>query len=254
MAGTAECWGSTTVMASGMVPGTAFVDVQAGTHSACGLTASGDSECWFCAPGEFDGCQETWATGLVALRRGHLSYCGVEASGALLCTGEADLGDFGTLPPATSGAFDLDDECVCVLDGQPGTLHCAGRTCPTIQAAPEPTWQFVALGYLNACGLDDQGMATCWGETNSPGEAFPQPPSPGPYAAIEASQQHVCALDLAGYPTCWGTAGIPALATPPPAVPLTELSVGPLHACGLTAQGVAHCWGQDVDGSTVVPP
>jgi alpha-tubulin suppressor-like RCC1 family protein len=154
---------------------------------------------------------------------------------------------------------------------------------------PEPTpvpLVTVASGAFYACGLDDTGVAYCWGDNEGGqlgiGFTSPYPPySPTPFsgtlntgfahphqvltdrrfASIYAYSSLTCALDVGGHASCWGvdSHGEGAFSstgnhTEPVDVALgfafTSLSLSTYQTCGVTTANNVYCWGLHPRGAT----
>lgn len=135
-----------------------------------------------------------------------------------------------------------------------------------VEAAGDHSFARLVAGRASTCGIDDAGVALCWG-ANDVGQlgdgtrtdrAAPTAVV-GQYQMIAVGDRRTCALDLVGAPYCWGL--IPRLTTlgavmdtvlePRPIsspVPLTTVVMDDdaEHTCGLDAAGAAYCWGRRI--------
>lgn len=138
-----------------------------------------------------------------------------------------------------------------------------------LRAAPELTFQRLAVGYFFTCGLTADGVAHCWGYNlfgqlgggtfKFSGTNATHVVAPVPFVAITAGEFHACALTAAGEAWCWGrniagelgdgttdSSAVPRrVATP---VRFVQLSAGSFYTCGITTDGAAHCWGRNAFG------
>ena len=146
----------------------------------------------------------------------------------------------------------------------------------------------IAAGLDFTCGLDAEGVASCWGRNNlgqlgrgafdiecqnefgqpapCPGQTINSLPQPVQsnlrFTAIAAGLAHVCALATDGRVFCWGgdesqgKLGVGTISTPGSAVPLqvasTErfrmISAGERHTCAVTTNERVMCWGSNAFG------
>ncbi len=99
---------------------------------------------------------------------------------------------------------------------------CGDASGPSPEPPPPPTnttvWKQVVAGARHSCGIDEQGVAYCWGDNffGSLGDGS---------SGIRESPGRVNTE-----------------------VRFTRLSGGGLFTCGLTASGEVYCWGQNVVG------
>ncbi|HJR33686.1 MAG TPA: hypothetical protein VJ817_01955, partial [Gemmatimonadales bacterium] len=138
----------------------------------------------------------------------------------------------------------------------------------------------VETGRWYACGLDESGLAYCWGVSfpgygnlgapsandclGMPCNLAPTPVSGGhQFVQLSIGQTHACALTSAGQAWCWGANGggqlgngamspVDGGAITPQAVlggiTFTAVSAGEGHTCGLSSTGAAYCWGDNFQG------
>jgi alpha-tubulin suppressor-like RCC1 family protein len=137
---------------------------------------------------------------------------------------------------------------------------------------PDAVADDIAVGGSQACVLDLDGAAYCWGSNAAGlgagiefGTTRLVPVAGGlRFVAIEAGFQHVCALTAAGQAYCWGDNGRGQLGdgsttwrfTPVPAagtLRFVELALGAAQSCGRTETGVVHCWGGNQYGQLGSP-
>jgi alpha-tubulin suppressor-like RCC1 family protein len=127
----------------------------------------------------------------------------------------------------------------------------------------------VALGGYASCALDQDGLASCWGEQPKVGDSTDKPKSsPTPtkggikFRAIAGSASHFCGVtagltstDSSAY--CWGvnvvldttTKGLHAFVPTKIQgnIAWTDISPGGVHTCGLSKQ-IPYCWGDNTVG------
>lgn len=145
-------------------------------------------------------------------------------------------------------------------------LRFAGRPCATATpTASTHRFSMLAVGGLTLCGLDQAGLASCWGsgtdgqlgDGRSGNGTYSLAPSPVAgsihFAALANRGTSVCGLGLDGRGHCWGSnfrgfLGRIGLSSAVP-VPVggdhvfTSISSGALHTCGLDQAGEIWCWG-----------
>jgi len=282
--GTAFCWGaggsgqlgngSTTaaqttavaVTTSGVLLGITLTQLDAGSNSACALSAAGLGYCWGggaigqLGNGSTTAAQSTavavTATGVLSgqtlsqITVGTTFVCALSNTGADYCWGENSNGQLGN--PDTANNF-----LVAVAVMSQATM--------------------IAAGYNHSCLLRN-GKAYCWGDDtygelgNNTTTTTPQSTPVAVYTGgvlsgltliqISAGQDWTCALASTGNAYCWGNnsiavsgdqialgnntstaSSIPVLVSG--GLSFTQISVGADFACGLTSAGVAYCWGNN---------
>ena len=130
-------------------------------------------------------------------------------------------------------------------------------------AAGEGPFTAISANGGYACGLRENGTATCWGD--APDGELAQPPPNARFTLVSVGYEHGCGLRPNGASHCWGKgfeidtlfdafAGLLALDE---WRKFTAVSSGAYHTCGLQEDGTAFCWGslsQECDSGQATPP
>lgn len=161
--------------------------IAAGGDSTCAVKSDGGVACW----GELTGSERPTAIdGLTApavrVALGDNTACAQQSDGAVLCWGN---GSHGTLGP-----------------GAPASSDTALR----VEGLPPARTLSMGAGY--ACIVDVQGLAWCWGSTET-------------FNADDANPRQRAGLGLA-----------------------TDIAVNARAACATLAAGGTCCWGSNIDG------
>jgi hypothetical protein len=201
------------------------------------------------------------------------SVLGSSVSFTATARGRLRAGD-GTPLPIEAGPvtverrdFVVGGSHVCQLVG--GTTRCRGANDRGQRGADAFSgFSSLATGVAHMCGLDDTGVAMCWG-ANEGGQlgdgSRTDRSSPVPvrielrFSSLTAGSAHTCGLAGGGIPLCWGQNlsgqlgdGSRTDARFPRAVggglTFRALVAGWNHTCGLTGNGNAFCWGLNGDG------
>ena len=225
-------------------PGVGWKAFGVGRNRVCGIHDDGSLACWGTDPisgaivnkPAAIGTDQDWtqiSVGAVA--------CGLRntTGGNLFCFGKSSVGDLG-LGTITSQA----------LPARVGTA----------------TWNSVAVGYFNACGVQANGALFCWGNNPSPSSPLQYGTSPTQigtatdWSSITLSIATIAGLRAGGAAYLWGdnslgAAGIAQLGeiAQPTAISgtvtgWTSVVAGNSSGCGIAA-GKAYCWGFEADGS-----
>lgn len=159
------------------------------------------------------------------------------------------------------------------------TAAVQGLPSVTFSAAGSIVFASVMAGGRHACGLDEGGVAYCWG-FNGDGQlgTGAAAAGSGPVFAIKApiavtggltfgslsgGPYHTCGTTLSFNPYCWGKnvdgrlgdGGTTAQSSPTHVAGTTifrQLSAGAAHSCGLTTGGRLFCWGANLEGQVGV--
>jgi alpha-tubulin suppressor-like RCC1 family protein len=284
-AGAVYCWGAgldgglgdrstadssvpVAVDAAGALAGKTITEISTGADGACALDSAGAAYCWgdndygelgdgntlpSSVPVPVDHGGALAGKTITQVSAGYEDTCALDSAGAAYCWGDdyyGELGDNGRngnysdVPLAVSGAL-------------------AGQVLTQVSA-----------GWWDACALDRDGSAYCWGTGAVTSSAVPVPVSlPGQrLAQVSAGLGENCGLSTAGAAYCWGDNGYGELgdgSTASSAAPvpvstsgvlagktLAQVSAGGFHACATDTTGARYCWGDNNqgdlgDGSTV---
>jgi alpha-tubulin suppressor-like RCC1 family protein len=232
------------------------VSIAAGSAHTCAIDADGNGFCW--------GSDDFGALGdnavlsyknvptpvampagaeFVALSAGFESTCALGASKAW-CWGSNVTGDLGI-----------------------GNSNLTSTPTPLPIALP-PGIQFrsVSSRQHQACALDSDGKAWCWGkfDGDTPVSVSMDSLPPGTkFAQISLGNTHICALDSVGVAWCWGNDysgqlgndNIREHKTVPTRVPLDPssekleaIAAGYEFTCAIAATGKVSCWGNNTYG------
>ena len=106
----------------------------------------------------------------------------------------------------------------------------------------------IELGYAHACGIWDNGQASCWGD-NSNGESTVPSGSPD-VSRISCGYKYSCYVTVNGQGTCWGASNsngendVPTLSG---GGTWATIAAGGYsedgHTCGVTSASDMYCWG-----------
>ena len=234
--------------------GLTFESIVAGGPHTCALTTEDRAFCWGLnqwgqigdgTPTQFPDVQlrrhaPTPVSGnhrFAALDAGASDHsCGLATGGSVFCWGR---GDFGKL-------------------GNGSTAHSS----VPVRVGTAETFASIASGWHQACALNLEGIAYCWGLAAPP---IGQQLSPRPidtnlrFSALAAGSSHVCGITGDGVLYCWGfneegrlgdgttqTRSTPTLVTG--GHTFSAVTGGGAHSCALTTQGIAYCWGLNNEG------
>lgn len=280
-----------------------FDRIYAGFEHTCGITPEGSAFCWgdnefgeLGTDAELFTCAFRFpCTGTPQPVAGDLRFssllpsarstCGLTLDGAAYCWGYGIGGELG------GGRENITHEPTAVTGGHTFLLltgRFSANTCglttgreilcwgPSFGSTPTPfsspvAFAEVSRGRTHSCGLDEEGVAHCWGGNaagalgqGSAAEDGGIPSSSVPLAVvgevdfreISVGSAHSCALTGAGTAWCWGKVpqvgngdtAVPWLAQPTPvreAGPFRSLDAGFTHTCGVTESGQTLCWGEN---------
>jgi alpha-tubulin suppressor-like RCC1 family protein len=236
--------------------GRSLVEITTGARHSCAIDDVGTAWCWgdgshgqLGVPGQAGsstpievGRRSGMRDPVVDIAAGGDTTCAATASGAAFCWGSDAYEQLGT---AASGDR---DEPMPVATG--GGLRGKVRE--------------VTVGGTQACALDAEGRASCWG-TRGLGSGTVHPKrEPVAVAAtaldeVTAGGGHTCGLGRDGRASCWGdgvdgrlgNGGSAARSVPSGvevAFALRDIDAGAAHSCAFDVRGYAYCWGVGDDG------
>lgn len=194
---------------------------------------------------------------------GDRSVCSLDLTGRPWCWGTADNLGLGVAPTSSSVPVLADtvrtydtlavgiQSCGLIA----GTTWCWGgsfgsNSAPRNYHVNGQLFTTITAGFSASCGIDAEGVATCWHGDNL--DYFAYLPFTGSLAQIAIGSGFRCALYSSGAAVCEGRNNAGQLgnstttdATTPTPLPGTwkQLAAGDVSACGLAPDGVAWCWG-----------
>lgn len=244
--------------------GLRFRAISAGGRLTCALSVDDRAYCWGAA-GIGDGSNvdalspREVAGGLrfVSISAGGSHACGVTTDKAMYCWGTNSDGQLGigTMSDPMLGAV--------VVARSP------------VRVKTTLSFQSVAAGSNDACGVTVDGGVACWGDNHvgEIGTGEPGPPvllpnlmsSATSYTAVTTGTAHTCGIDRSGTVLCWGgnwfgglgdgtstaanTGSERGIAKPiSSSQKFTQIAAGGSHTCALATDGRLWCWGDKARG------
>lgn len=238
--------------------------VSAGGSHSCIVAASGAAYCsGYNYSGQLGNGGTSGTSTPTAVIGGHVFQsiatgvahtCGVTTAGEAYCWGYNWYGQLGTGTRSAGPPY--------------------GSATPLLVSGGH-TWQAIAPGHQQTCGLTTDSEVYCWGYNGNgalgrgyvsyldPSDLVPGPVVGGErFKSVRAAAYHSCGVTEEGEGRCWGYnyygqvgngTATPNWAVPAP-VPVSGdhhfLSIDPggSHTCGVTTEGGALCWGQNDAG------
>jgi alpha-tubulin suppressor-like RCC1 family protein len=297
-AGEAWCWGNGPLGIPELASATmvrvpldrALTELGLGFGFACGLTDDGRVVGWGWNGGGGLGQGErrvsptrvAFGDPVVSLRAGFANACIRTAAGEAWCWGNngyrvlldgtaflryrpaaiTGISGLGEVQPGGTFSVALDDQAR--LWGW-GYLPPPAEPHPAELIEPDRRWRSVAAGGAHLCGVDDEGVAWCWG-ANDTGQCGNGSTTltEGPtrvagehdFERLSASWGLTCGVDTSGDGWCWGWnnlfmifASQPEHVTEPQPIIISsdprvvDVQPGLWHVCALDDGGQAWCWG-----------
>lgn len=192
------------------------------------------------------------------------------------------------VPGSPIASFDLGESNGCALNGN-GNAFCWGsntfgqlgdgttvpKSSPTAVVMPAGvSFTSISTGGrsfgsdAHTCALTPQGIAYCWGATQSgigdgTNSRWSVPtqvsmPSGVTFTSISTGAEHTCALTAASIAYCWGSQNVfgvigdgatltnrlsPVPVVMPAGVTFSSISAGYFNTCAIGSDGAAYCWG-----------
>lgn len=191
------CWGSNAAGAT-TAPAGSFKSIAAGGYSTCAVASDGTLSCWGIGGFGTELVPPPGTYRYVGAGSVVSRICAIRTDGEAVCFGPS-TGD-GTTPPASSFetvASGLFESCGIAPGGY---MACWDRDFR--QASPPAgTFRAVALGWVSGCAIRTDGTLACWGENNG-GET--SPPS-GSYKVLAVGSDFGCAIRNDDRVVCWGS-------------------------------------------------
>ena len=209
--GAIECWGAA-VQYSDLVTqtptGTDFVDIAAGTSGTCALNSAGELTCWgFTASltndvpgGEGYSTVVVHDDGACVLDESRNVVCWGSDQGANIAVLDATpiLSDCGYIrSPKLVVPGDCDD-----TDSSIAPISTYYRDNDQDGSGRTATFQSVAVGLSNACGVVDSGQIECWGSDSQ--SVLSEKPGGSSWVEVAAVSGGYCAMHSNGAAFCWG--------------------------------------------------
>lgn len=228
--GTATCWGSDTHGQSTAPGDVRFMAVTVGLQHSCGIAEGASIRCWGASP---SGQSSAPSGRFTSISAGRLHVCAREINGSLQCWGGDGLnGELFAMPGAWFKNVDAGGGEACAIDTGSDPV-CTGPA----QVLTPSTRQYVMLsiGETNACGLLQDGRATCWGASLTQ--------TTEPMESLSVGANHACGVGFDNKPVCWGDNSFGQLDAPQ--LLFRQIVSGERFSCGMTyVDGRLACWGQ----------
>jgi hypothetical protein len=263
--GSISCWGANQLGQSTPPAGTDFVYLGASNNHTCALKKDSSAICW--GLNDFGQLDVPTGKSYVAITCGGQHTCGLMSDGVLNCWGAGtDPAQTGSTPhygqslPPRALFFKADaglyHTCGTTQDNK--VVGCwglddDGQSSSSIDTALEE----VSAGDLHSCGINSDGVATCWGAGTINSGSTPNfgqsiPPTGVVIKQISAGGFHTCGLTNDATVVCWGK-NQNGQSTPPSDTDFTAVTSGGEHTCALKSDGSIKCWGLDNYGQ-ITPP
>lgn len=232
------------------------VQISAGAHHTCAVTATGGVKCWgLNGAGQLGNGSTTSSltpvdvsgltSGVASISAGDSHTCAVTTSGAALCWG---LGADGRLGHG-SGASSQTPVGVLNLDNVASISAGAAHTCAVTIEGGAKCWGAGASGRL---GNNSNALSAIPVNVHTLTSGV---------ASISAGFEHSCAVTTSGGAKCWGTGthgklgnGYTTTQRTPVDVGggltsgVASITAGHSHTCAVTTSGGAKCWGHAGNG------
>ncbi len=222
-----------------MPPGGQYSQLTFGSRYGCGLSSSGEVNCW----GNSDsGQQEVPETRFVDVSAGNYHVCGVTTESTVECWG----GKVETGPPSGVKIYDTFEsetgETCGFYDSAhfKGNMRCWGQI-DWMPPSPEGSFIAITSGISHTCGIRADSSLACWGckDFNS-GQC--EPPE-GKYKAVATEKELTCAISEDGGISCWGGDTKYDSWNNVPLGNYIKIGVEDSRACGIRDDGTCACWG-----------
>jgi alpha-tubulin suppressor-like RCC1 family protein len=242
--GGARCWGNNS-QGRQLFARDGVADMALGPEHTCALRDDDQVRCVArSAEGQLQLSAEERFTALAA---GRGFTCGLLATGAVRCVGDARIAA-QTPPDAGFVKLAAADRFACAMR-QDGEVVCWGEGSGI---APPQGLRAASLarGTALMCALTTEGEARCWGVAALGEEGYAPLPGRSGIKRLASAGSHVCALLADDSASC---VALFSASLTPPAGQFVEIAVGPRHACAVDSAGAVVCWGEPDEGARLPP-
>jgi hypothetical protein len=254
--GSVVCTGREFIGRGPATPAIAFRQIAIATADACGVSESGEMQCW--GGGMFTPLSER----ISSLSAGYDFLCMLTTAGQIKCQAATTNTTIlpaptGTFTAVTAGAYHA---CGLRTDG---SAVCWGNNlAPNITGqkvggqidAPSGTFKKLSAGGYHTCGIRSDDTLACWGALDGAGFETTTDdlgPPTGKYQDVFAGRYTDCALTTDGKLDCWGDDAY-GQATPPFGG-IKRMAAGRLLVCGLRRDGRPRCFGYGESAHRKIP-
>lgn len=243
-----------TLNAAGFPAGT-YTEVDGGYDGFCGISTSGDVECWNNAALNGYPTTGTWTQ----VEVGNGTACAIDDSGNITCWGDDSFNEV-TDTPSGSGYKDIAAglDVNCAIDSS-DNVECWGRDAwDQITNAPSGSYTDISCGRQYCVGVvQSTGALTVWGSP-SVTDIITNKPSATGFVSVSAGKFNAGALTSAGALTMWGNDQYDVITNTPAATSWSVVEVTAEGACGIVddatgsslGDGEVQCWGNFSESST----
>lgn len=220
--GSAMCWGDDRDGSASPPEGDRFVAISTSRHTSCGLRSDGSVECW----GEFPGLSNNDGD-FNSISIGSRFGCGLMEDGVSECWGKvgywkrmtggetrSDLKGLSDVRLSTLESA-INEHQVCGVSETGGDLVCWGNIAymnppESGVAVFEGDFVDLSMGRSHVCGLDSEGVASCYFGMAAPCGMEHRCPVAVPsveFASIASGSDHACGIRRAdSRVVCWSWA------------------------------------------------
>jgi alpha-tubulin suppressor-like RCC1 family protein/uncharacterized protein YjdB len=248
------CWGAAGLNGT-LQQGMLFTKVSVGDSHTCGLTPSGEAQCWGKNSLGQLGDGTTTDRDKPVTVQGNLVFTDISVGAAHTCglTADGSAYCWGSNKSAQLGDGSQSDRKKPVL---------------VKSTAGNRSFQSIAAGGAHTCAVSKANRAFCWGDgmAGQVGNSMPDIANE-PFAVktdlefkrVVAGNSHTCGLTTKGHAYCWGNNRDGELGNEnkddrdkPDSVATDQIFLsiasGSDHVCAISSQKKLYCWGKNADG------
>ncbi len=248
-------------------PGSGITSVVVGLFAGCGVTASGDVDCWRGSVAA--------TTGVAGLAIGHNFSCAIISPGSVHCSGGVFSKNIGGLSGGAEAISAGESLHACALvadggvkcfgengDGQLGDathVDSYGAAVDVVGLSADAV--AISVGGVHGCALLTTGAVECWGANwhGQTGQDLTTTDASVPVGAavvVDAGGARSCAITALGSAKCWGNSLLGDGSLENSSIPVdvagsesySAVAVGTTLTCALTMSGGVECWGYNYGG------